>query len=147
MPPMYTPPMAAKPERPSPIEALKDRLPGESILDDLTEQLDRTRRLLTSNPETAADEALSRFAGEAEVEARIAADFAAAGPLPSGPHTRPPTFLPASAAAILASSSGVAAWIWPPGSARFSAAGVSRVRMRPWSTMASRPHSRSASSM
>lgn len=97
MPPMYTPPMAAKPERPSPIEALKDRLPGESILDDLTEQLDRTRRLLTSNPETAADEALSRFAGEAEVEARIAADFAAAGPL-----ANPGRFLEAHRLAIRA---------------------------------------------
>lgn len=73
--------MAAKPERPSPLEALKERIPGETILDDLTEQLDRTRRLLTSNPEAAADAALSHFAGEAEVEARIAADFASPGPL------------------------------------------------------------------
>ena len=34
-----------------------------------------------------------------------------------------------------------------PGRDLLSAAGVSRVRIRPWSTMASRPHSRSASSM
>lgn len=73
--------MPARPERPSPLDALKERIPGDSILDDLTEQLDRTRRLLTSNPEAAAEEALSRFAGEAEVETRIAAGLAVSKPL------------------------------------------------------------------
>lgn len=73
--------MAAEPERSSPLDAIRERLPGESLLDDLTEQLDRTRRLLTSNPESAAEAALSKFAGEAEVEARIAAGLAVAEPL------------------------------------------------------------------
>lgn len=53
----------------------------ESLLDDLTEQLDRTRRLLTSNPERIAESALASFRGEAVAEARIAADLAIATPL------------------------------------------------------------------
>lgn len=67
----------ARPERTSPIEALKDRLPGDSLFDELSEQLDRTRMLLSSNPEAAADAAMARFAGEGEVEARISAQLAA----------------------------------------------------------------------
>jgi len=69
--------MAGQPERPSPFDSIKERIPGEAVLDDLTEQLERTRRLLTGAPEAAADAALSRFAGEAEAEARIAAGLAA----------------------------------------------------------------------
>ena len=57
------------------------RKAGEGLLDDLTEQLDRTRRLLMLNPERAADEALASFKGAAEAEARIAADLAVAAPL------------------------------------------------------------------
>jgi len=57
------------------------RLPGEALLDDLTEQLDRTRRLLTTNPERTAEAALASFEGEAEIEARITADLAATAPL------------------------------------------------------------------
>lgn len=57
------------------------RLPGEELLDELTEQLERTRQLLTHSPEAAADAALERFAGEREDEARIARDLAAPGPL------------------------------------------------------------------
>lgn len=75
--PLYTPAVEARPERTSPLEALKERLPGDSILDRLTEQLDRTRLLLTENPEAAADAAMASFGGESEVEARIAADLAA----------------------------------------------------------------------
>jgi hypothetical protein len=69
--------MAKGADRGSAFDALRERLPGETILDDLTEQLDRTRRLLTSSPEAAAEAALARFGGEAEIEARIAADLAA----------------------------------------------------------------------
>jgi hypothetical protein len=87
----------ARPERPSPLEALKERLPGESILDRLTEQLDRTRLLLTENPEAAADAAMARFGGEAEVEARIAADLAASSVL-----AEPDRFLEAHRLAVRA---------------------------------------------
>lgn len=59
------------------MEALKERLPGDSLFDELSDQLDRTRMLLSSNPEAAADAAMARFAGEAEVEARISAQLAA----------------------------------------------------------------------
>lgn len=69
--------MAKSADRGSAFDALRERLPADAILDDLTEQLDRTRRLLTSSPEAAAEAALARFGGEAEIEARIAADLAA----------------------------------------------------------------------
>ena len=69
--------MDGRPERTSPLEALKERLPGDSLFDELTEQLDRTRMLLSANPEAAADAAMARFAGEREVEARISAELAA----------------------------------------------------------------------
>lgn len=72
--------MASQPRR-KPVEGIKDRIPGETILDDLTEQLDRTRRLLTSSPEAAAEAALAQFAGETEIEARISASLAASGTL------------------------------------------------------------------
>ena len=78
--------MAKRADRGSAFDALRerlpgDRLPGETILDDLTEQLDRTRQLLTSSPDVAAEAALARFADEAESEARIAADLSAAAVL------------------------------------------------------------------
>lgn len=69
--------MDDRPERSSPLEALKERLPGDSLLDELTEHLDRTRMLLSANPQAAADSALARFAGEREVEARLAVELAA----------------------------------------------------------------------
>jgi hypothetical protein len=53
----------------------------ESLLDEITDQLDRTRELLTGSPEQAAAQALRLLGGQREVEARIAAAFAAAGPL------------------------------------------------------------------
>jgi len=76
--------VTAQPEQPSPSTVRKERIPGEAILDELAEQLERTRRLLTSNPGSTAEEALSRFAGEAEAEVRIAADLASTQPL-AGP--------------------------------------------------------------
>jgi hypothetical protein len=66
-----------KPARTSKLEALKERLPGDILIDELAEQLDRTRMLLSSNPEAAADAAMARFAGEGDVETRIAAQLAA----------------------------------------------------------------------
>ncbi|MGE5595635.1 MAG: hypothetical protein ACM3S1_06310 [Hyphomicrobiales bacterium] len=53
----------------------------ELLLDELTEQLDRTRRLLTGNPEAAAEAALARMGGQREAEMRIAADLAVMAPL------------------------------------------------------------------
>lgn len=61
------------------------RIPGDDLLDELTEQLERTRQLLTHSPEAAAAAALERFPGESEDEARIARDLAAIGPL-AAPH-------------------------------------------------------------
>jgi hypothetical protein len=54
--------------------------PGGLILDELTEQLDRTRRLLADSPEGAAEAALSRL-HEEEAERRIAAGMAERAPL------------------------------------------------------------------
>jgi hypothetical protein len=51
------------------------------LLDELTSQFARTRSLLTGNPEEAAEAALERLGGQAEVEARIATQLAAAAPL------------------------------------------------------------------
>lgn len=51
------------------------------LLDDLTEQLDRTRRLLRGDSEEAAEAALARFSGQAEIEARIVAELAETRPL------------------------------------------------------------------
>lgn len=51
------------------------------LLDDLTEQLDRTRRLLRGDSEEAAEAALAKFSGQAEVEARIVAELAVTRPL------------------------------------------------------------------
>lgn len=69
--------MDARPERTSPLEVLKERLPGDSVFEQLSEQLERTRMLLSANPEAAADAAMARFAGEGEVEAHISAQLAA----------------------------------------------------------------------
>lgn len=55
--------------------------PDDSLLDDLTEQLERTRELLTGSPEEAASRALQLLGGQREVEARIAVDLAARGAL------------------------------------------------------------------
>ncbi len=61
---------------------LPDRLVADTpLLDELTEQLDRTRQLLTGSPEAAAELALARFGGQAEVEARIALQLAVRQPL------------------------------------------------------------------
>lgn len=51
------------------------------LLDEVTDQLDRTRRLLGGDPEAAAEAALARFGGQAEIEARIAAELAVRQPL------------------------------------------------------------------
>ncbi len=57
------------------------RRPDELLVDQLAEQLDRTRQLLTGNPEEAAEAAISRLGAEAETEARIAIELAAVAPL------------------------------------------------------------------
>lgn len=64
----------------------QQRRPDEQILDELTEQLDRTRRLLMGSPDEAAARALERLGGETEVEARIAAELAATAPLAHPEH-------------------------------------------------------------
>ncbi|MEO9253956.1 MAG: hypothetical protein ABI305_00320 [Tepidiformaceae bacterium] len=59
-----------------------DRLVRDTpLLDDLTDQLDRTRKLLTDGPEGAAAVALDRFVGQAEIEARIALELSVREPL------------------------------------------------------------------
>jgi hypothetical protein len=50
--------------------------PG-SLIDELTRQLDTTRRLLTSSPDEIAERALAAFTPEAELEARLATSLAA----------------------------------------------------------------------
>lgn len=54
------------------------RRPDELLIDELTDQLDRTRRLLAGSPAAAAERAMARAGGEdAEAEARLAAALAA----------------------------------------------------------------------
>lgn len=53
----------------------------ELLLDEITDQLDRTRRLLMGNPEAAAEAALARTEREREAELRIAAALASTEPL------------------------------------------------------------------
>ncbi len=53
----------------------------ELLLDEITDQLDRTRRLLMGNPEAAAEAALARAGREQEAELRIAAELAVTEPL------------------------------------------------------------------
>lgn len=56
---------------------MAEKRPDELVLEELTEQLDRTRRLLTESPEDVARRALSSLAGpEADADARIAARLA-----------------------------------------------------------------------
>jgi len=58
-----------------------ERRPDEQILDELTGQLDRTRRLLMGSPEEAAELALERMGGEDQQDARIAVELASIAPL------------------------------------------------------------------
>ena len=62
---------------------LPDRLLGADtpLIDELTEQFDRTRSLLKGSPEEAAELALARFGGETEIEARIAVELAVSTPI------------------------------------------------------------------
>jgi hypothetical protein len=53
------------------------RRPDELLLDELTDQLDRTRRLLTGSPADAAERALSRIGGDSEIDARLASELVA----------------------------------------------------------------------
>ena len=53
------------------------------VLDQLTDQLDRTRRLLSGDAEQAAEAALDRFGDTAGIEARIAVELAVTEPLAS----------------------------------------------------------------
>jgi hypothetical protein len=48
------------------------RLAEAPLIDELTDSLDRTRKLLSGDPEGAAAAAMNRFSGEREVETRIA---------------------------------------------------------------------------
>lgn len=57
------------------------RRPDELIIGELTDQLDRTRRLLLGNPEEVAIRAMERETGVSKVEARITADLADRAPL------------------------------------------------------------------
>lgn len=86
-------------ERKGPAAAARERIAEgrEGFFDELQEQLDRTRLLLTESPEAAAEVVMSRLGGEAEVEARVAADMAAPGPL-----AHPENFLAAHRLAIRA---------------------------------------------
>lgn len=58
-----------------------ERRADELVLDQLTDQLDRTVSLLRGSANEAAERALARFAGQHDVEARIAADLAERAPL------------------------------------------------------------------
>ena len=53
----------------------------ELLLDEITDQLDRTRRLLMGNPEAAAEAALARAGRQREAELRIARELAVTEPL------------------------------------------------------------------
>ncbi|WP_322797173.1 hypothetical protein [Tepidiforma sp.] len=67
-----------------------------SLLDELTRQLDTTRRLLTVSPDDVAEQALAALPGDAAFEARIAAGLAAP------PLARPAEFPAAHRLAIRA---------------------------------------------
>ncbi len=60
---------------------MTERRPDEQLLDELTSQLDRTRRLLMGSPEEAAEFALERIGSEDREEGRIVAELAATAPL------------------------------------------------------------------
>ena len=68
-----------RPNAESPGDA--ERRADELVLDQLTDQLDRTVSLLRGSANEAAERALARFAGQHDVEARIAADLAERAPL------------------------------------------------------------------
>jgi len=57
------------------------RRPDELLLDELTDQLDRTRSLLTGSPADVAERALGRIGGDSEADARLASDLARSTPL------------------------------------------------------------------
>ncbi len=57
------------------------RRPDELLVDELTEQLEATRRVLTGSPADAAERALGRIGGESEADARLASDLALSAPL------------------------------------------------------------------
>jgi hypothetical protein len=57
------------------------RRPDELLLDELTDQLDRTRRLLTGSPADAAERALSSIGGASEADSRLVSQIAVATPL------------------------------------------------------------------
>ncbi|MDA0353128.1 MAG: hypothetical protein O3A10_13070 [Chloroflexi bacterium] len=57
------------------------RRPDELLLDELTDQLDRTRSLLTGSPADVAERALGRIGGDSEADARLASDLARGTPL------------------------------------------------------------------
>lgn len=78
--------MAEPAKHPSPIETLKARIPEEKVLDELTTQLERTREMLTGNSEDVAEKVLASFAGEGELEVRIAAELAVTTPLAHPDH-------------------------------------------------------------
>jgi len=57
------------------------RRPDELLLDELTDQLEATRRVLTGSPADAAERALGRIGGASEADARLASDLALSAPL------------------------------------------------------------------
>ncbi|MBI2766297.1 MAG: hypothetical protein HYX53_10370 [Chloroflexi bacterium] len=61
--------------------ALRARLGDQLLVDELADQLNRTRQLLTGNPEETTEAVLASMGGQAEVEARITASLAATAPL------------------------------------------------------------------
>ncbi len=66
---------------PTPQPTGQPRRPDELLLDELTDQLDRTRRLLTGSPADAAERALGRIGGASEADARFASELALSTPL------------------------------------------------------------------
>ena len=67
-------------DRPPP-QPTDSRRPDELLLDELTDQLDRTRQLLTGSPAHAAERALGRIGGVSEADARFASELALSAPL------------------------------------------------------------------
>ncbi|MEX0782857.1 MAG: hypothetical protein WD557_09420 [Dehalococcoidia bacterium] len=58
-----------------------ERRPDELVVDQITDQLDRTVSLLRGSANEAAERALARLGGQQEVETRIAAELADRAPL------------------------------------------------------------------
>jgi hypothetical protein len=63
------------------VEQPEERRPDELVVDQLTDQLERTVSLLRGSANEAAERALARFSGQGEVESRIAAQLAHRAPL------------------------------------------------------------------